>query len=102
MCRNPVPHILRLAGHSWSQGGHTSNLMSDSKSAQNFGIVTWATIQLLHVLLLAGHSWSQGGHRSNLMPDLESVQNFGSVKCATTQLLYVLHIAGPRVVTCQI
>ena len=70
--------VLLLACHIWSKGGHRSNLMPDSESAQNFGSVTCATTQLLHILLLAGHIWLQGDHRSNLMPDLESAQKIGT------------------------
>ena len=38
-------HVLLLAGHSWSQDGHTSNLMPDPESAHHFDIVTCATLQ---------------------------------------------------------
>ena len=76
-------HVLRLAGHIWSQGGHRSNLMPDLELVQNSGCYN-------PVKTCFATSWSQlvtAGHRSNHMPDLEPVQNFGTVKCATTQLL---------------
>ena len=38
MCYNPIIYVLLNSGHSWPQGGHRSNLMTDSESAQNFGM----------------------------------------------------------------
>ena len=92
-------NLLVTSGHSWSQGGHRSNLTQDSESAQNFGIVTCATTKFSHVLRLAGHSWSQGGHRSNPMPDLESAQNFGIATCATSKFRHVFAISWSQLVT---
>ena len=83
------PHVLRLAGHSWSQlvTHYHTKMMVLCRVPQP------SSYMFCNLLVTAGHSWSQGGHRSNPMPDLESAQNFGIATCVTSKFQHVFAIS---------